>query len=83
MACTLGGRFLSVLTMVRTAEPIPSRLAFPSSPFRGSRTFSVTAQQVTLQVKSTAKVATSESFLNCVSPREGPKMATRSREPML
>lgn len=83
MAFILGGRFLSVLMIVRTAEPIPSPLAFPSSSFRGSRTLSVTAQQVTPQVNSTEKVEISESFLNCVSPKEGPKRATRSSEPML
>lgn len=81
MARTLGGRFLSVSKMVRIAEPRPS--AFASSSFRGSRTFSVTAQQDTPQVKSTAKVAIRESFLNCVSPKDGPKMETRSREPTL
>lgn len=81
IACTLGGRFFNVVMMVLTASPTPCSCTTPSSSFFGSITFSSTAQHDTPQVKSIVKVEMRASFLNCVSPKEGPKMETRSREP--
>lgn len=81
IACTRGGKVFNVVTIVLTASPTPCSCTTPLSSFFGSMTFSSTAQHDTPQVKSMAKVEMRASFLNCVSPKEVPKMETRSREP--
>ena len=49
----------------------------------GNKTRSVVAQEVTLTVDIKIKAARTVNCLNCVSPNDGPKIATRSSVPII